>query len=214
MTKNKRILLSLCISLLLFIIFNVIYLKLKKDEEIDVFVVTKSISTGESITTENTQKVRIKTDRITGDFVNNLTGINYSNCALKVGQILTEELLENAEVTASDEYENITLPVTSADDAASYKLKKGSKVNIYYTAKYSDVSEAVAGAENLQYSSDLQDNIVTLKLYEDIEVIDLTDSVGQASSMYTEIQIRVKKQDVTRLICLKQLGTFTLTISR
>lgn len=214
MTKNKRILLSLCISLVLVIIFNVIYLKLKNEEEIDVFIVTKSISTGESITLENTQKIRIKADEIAGNFVSDLTDSSYSNCALKVGQILTEELLENAETSTSGEYEYITLPVTSADDAAAYKLKKGSKVNIYYTAKYSDVAEAVAGAENLQYSSDLQDNIVTLKLYEDMEVIDLTDSVGQASSMYTEIQIRVKKQDVTRLICLKQLGTFTLTISR
>lgn len=214
MTKNKRILLSLCISLVLVIIFNVIYLKLKNEEEIDVFVVTKSISTGESITLENTQKIRIKADEIAGNFVSDLTSSSYSNCALKVGQILTEELLEKAETSMSDEYEYITLPVTSADDAAAYKLKKGSKVNIYYTAKYSDVAEVVAGAENLQYSSDLQDNIVTLKLYEDMEVIDLTDSVGQANSMYTEIQIRVKKQDVTRLICLKQLGIFTLTISR
>lgn len=214
MTKNKRILLSLCISLLLFIIFNVIYLKLKNEEEIDVFVVTKSISTGESITLENTQKIRIKADEIAGNFVSDLTGNSYSNCALKIGQILTQDLLESSENLNNDEYENITLPVTSADDAAAYKLKKGSKVNIYYTAKYSDVTEAVAGAENLQYSSNSQDNIITLKLYEDMEVVDLTDSVGQTSGMYTEIQIRVKKQDVTRLVCLKQLGTFTLTISR
>lgn len=214
MTKNKRILLSLCISLVLVIIFNVIYLKLKNEEEIDVLVVTKSISTGESITLENTQKIRIKADEIVGSFVSELNENMYSNCVLKIGQILTQDLLEDSKSLNNDEYENVTLPVTSADDAAAYKLKKGSKVNIYYTAKYSDVNEVIAGAENFQYSSNSQDNIITLKLYEDMEIIDLTDSVGQTSSMYTEVQIRVKKQDVTRLVCLKQLGTFTLTISR
>lgn len=214
MTKSKRVLLSLCISLALLLVLNVIYLKFKKDDEMEVLIVTKSISTGEKITEENTQKISIKANQIADNFVSELLESNYSNSALKVGQILTSDLFENTEILDSDEYENVTLPVTSADDAASYKLRKGDKVNIYYTAKYSDVTEAVIGTENLQYSSESQDNIVSFKLYENIEVIDLTDSVGQSSGLYTQIQIRVKKQDVARLICLKELGKFILTMSR
>lgn len=214
MTKSKRILWSLCISLVLLLVFNVVYLKLKKEDEISVLIVTKDIATGERITTDNSKSVVLKASDITGNYVTSLDDTTFSNSILKVGQVLTEELIGNAASGETDEYENITLPVTSADDAASYKLKKGQCVNIYYTAKYADVSEVLTGAENAQYSSNASDCIITVKLYDSTEVISLTDSVGTENAIYTQLQIRVKKEDVPKLVCLKQLGTFTLTMCR
>lgn len=213
MTKNKRILVSLCISLVLLVIFNVIYLKLKKEDEQQAFVVVKSIATGESITSENTKTVTIKTDEKNSEYITELPENSYSAYALKAGQILTSDLFEKNIEENLEEYEYISLPVADADDAVSYKLKKGSKVNIYYTAKYSDVSEVLTGSTNAKFSSKSAESIITTKLYDGIEVIDLTDSVGQENGLYTQIQIRVKKEDVTRLVCLKELGIFTLTMS-
>lgn len=214
MTKNKRILLSLCISLVLLLIFNVIYLKFKKEDELSVLIVTKDIATGEKITTDNTKSVVLKTHDIAGNYVSELNDMSFSNCILKAGQVLTENLVVSSASNENDEYENITLPIVSADDAASYKLKKGQTVNIYYTAKYSDVSEILTGMVNAEYSSKAQDCAVTIKLYENTEVISLTDSVGAENMLYTQLQIRVKKEDVAKLVCLKQFGTFTLTMSR
>lgn len=214
MTKNKRILLSLCISLVLLLIFNLVYLKLKKEEELSVLIVTKDIATGEKITADNTKSVVLKAHSIAGNYVSELNDKSFSNCILKAGQVLTEDLVVSSASGENGEYENITLPVTNADDAASYKLKKGQNVNIYYTAKYSDVSEALTGMTNAEYSSNAQDCAVTVKLYENTEVISLTDSVGAEGTLYTQIQIRVKKEDVAKLVCLKQFGTFTLTMSR
>lgn len=214
MTRNKRILMSLCVSLVLLIIFNIVYLRLKKEDEQQVLVVTKSIATGESITLKNTKMVTIKTDKKDSEYITDLPKESFSAYALKAGQILTSDLIENNSEENLEEYEYISLPITDADDAVSYKLKKGSIVNIYYTAKYSDVSEVLTGSTNAQYGSKSSESIITTKLYEKIEVIDLTDSVGQESGLYTQIQIRVKKEDATRLVCLKELGIFTLTMSR
>ena len=213
MSKNKRILLSLCISLILLIIFNVVYSKFKKGKEIKAYVVTKSIATGENINDENTTRVTIILDKPNENIHNSLNENEYAQKALSVGQILTVDLIDNKSKESDKEYENISLPITSADDAASYKLKKGSIVNVYYTAKYSNVSEVLKSSDKLVYSSKSLDGVVTAKLYENIEVISLTDSAGQGESIYTQIQIRVKKSEIARLVCLKQFGTFTLTLS-
>ena len=75
MSKNKRILLSLCISLILLIIFNVVYSKFKKGKEIKAYVVTKSIATGENINDENTTRVTIILDKPNENILNKYTFI-------------------------------------------------------------------------------------------------------------------------------------------
>lgn len=213
MNKNKRILISLCISLILLIVFNVIYSKLKTKKEIKAYIVTKNIATGESINEENTSCITIIQDKPNDNVLKNLDKNQYAKTSLNVGQILISDLVDSDKKVNDGKYENISLPITSADDAASYKLKKGSKVNIYYTAKYSNVSEALKSTNELVYSSKSIEGVVTTKLYENIEVISLADSTGQGSNMYTQIQIRVEKSEIPKLVCLKQFGTFTLTMS-
>lgn len=213
MNKNKRILISLCISLILLIVFNVIYSKLKTKKEIKAYIVTKNIATGESINEENTSCITIIQDKPNDNVLKNLDKNQYAKMSLNVGQILVSDLIDSDKKVNDGKYENISLPITSADDAASYKLKKGSKVNIYYTAKYSNVSEALKSTNELVYSSKSIEGVVTTKLYENIEVISLADSTGQGSNMYTQIQIRVEKSEIPKLVCLKQFGTFTLTMS-
>lgn len=213
MNKNKRILISLCISLILLIVFNVIYSKLKTKKEIKAYIVTKNIATGESINEENTACITIIQDKPNNNVLKNLDKNQYAKTSLNVGQILVSDLVDSDRKVNDGKYENISLPITSADDAASYKLKKGSKVNIYYTAKYSNVSEALKSTNELVYSSKSIEGVVTTKLYENIEVISLADSTGQGSNMYTQIQIRVEKSEIPKLVCLKQFGTFTLTMS-
>lgn len=213
MNKNKRILISLCISLILLIVFNVIYSKLKTKKEVKAYIVTKNIATGESINEENTACITIIQDKPNDNVLKNLDKNQYAKTSLNVGQILVSDLVDSDKKVNDGKYENISLPITSADDAASYKLKKGSKVNIYYTAKHSNVSEALKSTNELVYSSMSIEGVVTTKLYENIEVISLTDSTGQGSNMYTQIQIRVEKSEIPKLVCLKQFGTFTLTMS-
>ena len=213
MNKNKRILISLCISLILLIVFNVIYSKLKTKKEIKAYIVTKNIATGESINEENTSCITIIQDKSNNNVLKNLDKNQYAKTSLNVGQILVSDLVDSDKKVNDGKYENISLPITSADDAASYKLQKGSKVNIYYTAKYSNVSEALKSTNELVYSSKSIEGVVTTKLYENIEVISLADSTGQGSNMYTQIQIRVEKSEIPKLVCLKQFGTFTLTMS-
>lgn len=213
MNKNKRILISLCISLILLIVFNVIYSKLKTKKEVKAYIVTKNIATGESINEENTSCITIIQDKPNDNVLKNLDKNQYAKTTLNVGQILVSDLVDSDKKVNDGKYENISLPITSADDAASYKLKKGSKVNIYYTAKYSNVSEALKSTNELVYSSKSIEGVVTTKLYENIEVISLADSTGQGSNMYTQIQIRVEKSEIPKLVCLKQFGTFTLTMS-
>lgn len=213
MNKNKRILISLCISLILLIVFNVIYSKLKTKKEIKAYIVTKNIATGENINEENTAYITIIQDKPNDNVLKNLDKNQYAKTSLNVGQILVSDLVDSDKKVNDGKYENISLPITSADDAASYKLKKGSKVNIYYTAKHSNVSEALKSTNELVYSSKSIEGVVTTKLYENIEVISLADSTGQGSNMYTQIQIRVEKSEIPKLVCLKQFGTFTLTMS-
>jgi len=108
--------------------------------------------------------------------------------------------------------EYISLPVKTSDDALAYKVKKGSTVNIYFTGKVKQVENVLKLENNTVYSSLGNDAIVTTKLYENIQVSGVYDSVGNIDTMFTQVVIMVNKQDIARLINLKTLGTFTLTL--
>ena len=60
-------------------------------------------------------------DKPNENILNNLNEKEYAQKALSVGQILTVDLIDNKSKESDKEYENISLPITSADDAASYK---------------------------------------------------------------------------------------------
>lgn len=62
------------------------------------------------------------------------------------------------------------------------------------------------------YSSSDNEAMITTKLYENIEIAGVYDSVGSIDTMFTQVVIMVNKQDVARLVNLKNLGTFTLTL--
>lgn len=112
----------------------------------------------------------------------------------------------------SESYEYISLPITTSDDALAYKIKKGNVVNIYFTGKLKQVESALKVESDAVYSSSDNESIVTTKLYENIEVAGVYDSVGSIDTMFTQIVIMVKREDIARLVNLKNLGTFTLTL--
>jgi len=131
---------------------------------------------------------------------------------LKSGQLLTKQNIDTKVENISDECEYISIPITTSDDALAYKIKKGSVVNIYFTGKVKQVEKALKIEASSVYSSSDNEAIVTTKLYENIEIAGVYDSVGSIDTMFTQVVIRVNKQEVARLVNLKNLGEFTLTL--
>ena len=110
------------------------------------------------------------------------------------------------------DYEYISLPITTSDDALAYKIKKGSTVNIYFTGKVKQVENVLKVENNAVYSSNQSEAIVTAKLYEGVNIAGVYDSVGGIDTIFTQIVIMVPKEDVPKLVNLKTLGAFTLSL--
>ncbi|MBR5227721.1 MAG: hypothetical protein IKV94_03695 [Clostridia bacterium] len=118
----------------------------------------------------------------------------------------------NNEEAGNNNFEYVALPINNVDDAVSYKIKKGSVVSIYYTAKLEDVKNILNDINKLGevYSKDKEDIDVTVKLFENIEIAGAFDSIGNEEKVFTNILILANKEDVLKLVNLKNNGTFSL----
>lgn len=212
MNKNKRILISLLLALLLLIIFNIVYNKYSKSNNVEAYVLIEDVVKGEKIDKEKLKKVDIPKEISSLDIIEKIDNVYYARTGIKKGQILTKECILLSEENVQENLEIVAIPITTSDDAVGYKIKKGNVVNIYFTGKTKQVTGVLNSEKQLVYSSEDLEGIVTTKLYENIEVANVYDSVGSNNALFTQILIMVDKEDAVKLINLKQLGTFTLTL--
>ena len=170
--------------------------------------------------------------------VNNLNFINeYSSldlnsvngkvlkCKLSKGQILTEDMFIKKEeyISSDNEKEIISIKVSNSDDIASFQVFSGSYINIYYTGKSAQVQNILNQVDGESISSSSQiEGYTTIKLLNEIEVLDVFDKYGNNldkktsakndSSIIDTIMLEVDKSKAMTINNLKNYGEFSVSI--
>lgn len=83
MNKNKRIIISLIISLALLIVFNIVYSKYVKPEDIQAYMLVEDVIKGEKLSSEKLKKVNLSTAIAELEFVTEIDNAMYAEVGLK-----------------------------------------------------------------------------------------------------------------------------------
>lgn len=213
MHKSKQIVISLCISLALLIVFNIVYKSIKKEDTVNVYLLKENLVKGELIEKDKLVQTTIAKGKLDDNsIVTDYSQKLYAKYDLKVGQILIQDLVEKLEMEEDTGYEYVSIPIETPHDALGYAINKGSIINVYYTAKLVDVSDLLTNITGQVYSAKGENMVTTAKLFDNIGVVQKVNNSGIDDTVFSQIIIRVKKEDVSKLICLKQFGTFTLSL--
>lgn len=221
MNKTKRIIIASLISLVVVSIFSYVIKTKENNSFVKVPIALKEIKIGEKINNTNTKWINVKKDIEINNIYKNLISVDelkkyVASKEVTRGQVINKSnLVLNEEYLANEKgYQYIALPISSSDNGVSYKIKKGDNITVYYTAKRRNV-EAVLKEKLKMYSTENMDGMVTCKLYENIQVISVNNSIGQEveDNTITDIVIRLSEQDAMLLANLKEQGTFTLAIN-
>lgn len=220
MSRIKYIIMASFIALM--VLLGVIYvINFNSDKKyIKIAVASKDINEGEKIENANINWVKIELEKIEKD--NYLTEANISeyrsellNSDVKRGAVLLKSFLVKEEdyLKKIENLEYIALPIKSATEGVCYKIKRGDKIAVYYTAKKKLVDEILKDKKKI-YGAATSETLVTCLLYENLEIIALTNNLGQdtTGTSITDIVVRVTQEQAIELANLKEQGTFTLSI--
>lgn len=219
MAKTKKIIISLSISLLLLIVLNYFIISFTNSDYVEVQAFKESMFKGRQITEQDTTTIQIKAE----EFSESLEFIDVEQIKGKVlakdvskGEFVTKDKFMNEEqfLKTNEEYSYISIPITDVSYATCNKVKYKDKVDIYYTAKNKDVSNAIKNKKRL-YSNNVSGGLVTCLLFENVEIISVHDGTGKETkdAIITEILIRLEKEDAMLVANLKSQGTFDIVLN-
>ncbi len=211
MKNTKKIIISFAISLVILIIIQIIFGKVFKNENVEIYVATKDIYKGEKIIESSLKKIKVQKN----NNIKNYYNVDIVNKFAKIN-IVSGKVLENSDVVdkvnkeSVENYEYITLEIKNISSGLAYQLKEGDFVNVYYTAKEKDIKGVLGEKETL---SSVGDN-KTIKIFENIKVEGLYDSLGNKvnEQQYNAIMLRVSKDDAMLISNIKQEGEFNISL--
>lgn len=210
MKKYKKLVISLCVSLVILGVSRVIYSNITKNNEVTVKIVTKDIYKGEKIPESIIQTVKLERKNDMEKYQNIDISGKVASKNIASGKILEDEDLTNDNVKNEDEsYEYVTIDIKNASDGLAYQLKKGDKVSLYYTLKDKEITMV---SENV--TSNIE-KVKTIRLFEELEVIGLFDVSGneiKEIGQFSNIMFRVDKNDAMTIANIKNEGTFSVAL--
>ena len=199
-------LISAVISLVVVLIATYILNQTNNKNVIIVPIVTKDIEQGEKLAYIDCIEVNLK--GINENVLENIVSKEEMDKLVASTNLLKGEILLKDKVALKEEYlarvenlEIVSLPI-KANEAVTLKLKRGDKINVYYTAKRKSV-DGIIKSKIKVYSSSKEDTIVTCLLYQNIQVVDVDD---------TNILVQLKSEEILELANLKEQGVFTFTL--
>lgn len=220
MRRIKYIIISASLALIILLVITYIINFSVNKTYINIAILSKEVKEGEKINSSNVEWVKIESSKI--NISNYITEKSISdlepyviNFNAKKGQIIWKDYLVKQEdyIEKVDGLEYIALPIKSATEGVCYKIKKGDKIAVYYTAKNKLVEQLIKEKKKI-YSASTSESLVTCLLYEDLEIIALTNNIGKDAegNNITDIVVRLTQEQALELANLKEQGTFTLSI--
>lgn len=220
MNKKKQIIIAIAAALIIVIFFNVIYEKKFKTQYISVYMLNKDVMEKEKIRMEDLVKVNI--EKNDNSYIDDFNIKNYIDkkiykSNLSKGQILLKDTLkEETKEELESEKIKITIPIKDSSYANSYKLRRGDKVNLYYSARLNQVNNILKDFEKNISSSSI-DSFVTSLILKDKTIKAIYDENGQEVTNYTkfkEIVFEVDEKLANIITNLKIQGEFDICLSK
>ena len=220
MNRIKYIIISSLIALIVLLVVTYV-INLKENETfLEIAIANNDIKEGEGLAVKNIKWIKVDTTRINREIYITRENIekykgHLLNTNVYNGQVICKTNLIQSEefLTKIEGMEYIALPVKSATEGVCYKLKRGDKITVYYTAKKKLVDSVLKDKKKI-YSTNTSETLVTCLLYENLEIIAMTNNIGQdtVGATVTDIVVRLSQSEALELANLKDQGTFTLAI--
>lgn len=229
----RRRLIILILSASIFFMLTYIYNLVSLDKDyIEAFLVKERFSRGDVLNINNLSKVYLKKDNnnVEENFVlsNNLEKY-VANKDIEKGKLLLKDdlILESSYNNVEEDYEIISIKISNPEDIVSYQIEKDSIVNLYYTGKSEFASNILNDMKNSYVSTNKKSNsfdngFVTVKLADNVKVINLFDKYGNMikdkNTIKNElnkvdtIMFKLKKELVMKISNLKNYGDFSVSI--
>lgn len=218
MLNIKKILISAVISLIVIVIASFVMKLLDDKNMVLVPIATSKIEEG--CVLNNIVYIQAKLKNISKDVLENVVEERelpklVAGCSIQKGELVVKD-----KVVLKEEYldkikglEYISLPIKGATEGVAYKLKNGDRINVYYTAKRKSV-EGILKSKLKVYSSTKEESMVTCLLYQNVEVVMITNNLGVevTDGSATNIVVRLKSEEVLELANLKEQGVFTYSL--
>ncbi|MDD2376865.1 MAG: hypothetical protein PHD15_05510 [Clostridia bacterium] len=216
--KFKRNIYILIIAIVIYFTLIVFYKKvILKDEFNYVYALSTNVSRGDKVLESGLVKIKISSN-ILDKYMTVYTGQGYYRDDYLEGSIVLEDMiLSNDEyINAGINTEIISIKLDSAEAAASYQIEKGSVINIFYSAKSSEI-ESVFNSINKEsvISNNLESGYVTMKILENTKIISCYDKYGnitKTGNVVETILVEVSKDESIKINNLKNYGKFSISI--
>lgn len=199
---------------------------------IEAFLVKEKFSRGDTLSINNLTKVYLKKDNnsVVENFVLEDDLEKYvASKDIDKGTLLVKDdlILENLYNNVEEDCEVISIKISNPEDVVSYQIEKDSIVNLYYTGKSEFASNILSDMKNSYVSTNkkvnsLDTGFVTVKLADNIKVINLFDKYGNVikdkNTIKNElnkvdtIMFKLKKELVMKISNLKNYGDFSVSI--
>lgn len=220
----KKNLLILIVSIFIYFIINYIYQNVVvSNDYIQIYVLNQDVNRGDAIKEEYFDVVNIKNSNVSLEStidINTLKEYVFRDSFSK-NQILTNDIVLESSLYESSDLEIITIKFDSIENIAAYKVEKGSIVNVFYTAKYSEISNVIEDIDNQKmYVGEGTLETVTIKLFENINILNAYDKDGNIikisdntdGEIISTITVEVSKNEALIYNSIKDKGIFSISV--
>jgi len=136
------------------------------------------------------------------------------------GQILSKREIDTKEnlkiIEVPEGLEKIAVKIKSAENGVGYQLKKGDRVNLYFTGRYSVIKDSIIGLETSPVVISDENSMCTVKLLDKSEMLGIFDESGRniIESDFGKVDSIVFAVDNAKAKVINNLrsqGTFDIT---
>lgn len=216
--KASLIIISAILALIVFVILTLVQNSLiNYEEEIKVLIAIKDIEKETKLNNSYFKEVFIPVSLAKElGVLTSLDNELYNRTNIYKGQFVSNSLVATKEelkiIEVEENKEKISLELTDEASMLSYQIKKGDKVNLYFTGK-PDVVDNIAS----KFSNVLSSNLTTIKILENEEILGIYDKDGVSSesenfTVPTSIVFGVTKENAEVINNLRNQGDFNITM--
>lgn len=220
----KKNLLILIVSIFIYFIINYIYQNVVvSNDYIQIYVLNQDVNRGDAIKEEYFDVVNINNSNVSLESTININTLKeyVFRDSFSKNQILTNDIVLESSLYESSDLEIITIKFDSIENIAAYKVEKGSIVNVFYTAKYSEISNVIEDIDNQKmYVGEGTLETVTIKLFENINILNAYDKDGNIikisdntdGEIISTITVEVSKNEALIYNSIKDKGIFSISV--
>lgn len=231
----KKRLIILVSSIIVYLVIIFVYNNINSNDFKEIFVLSRDIKRGESLQENDFERLYVNRNNsflndtllITDEFKNYVLSKDLSKGAILLKENVTEK---SSYVDTNKNFEIISIKISNSEDIASYQIEKNSVVNLYYTGKLS-LAKGILEDIKLPYVindvesvNKIDNEYITIKLIENIKVLDLFDKYGNViesnklikneTNKIDTIMFEVDKDLVIKINNLKNYGKFSISVVR